>query len=84
MSEEANKYWDTKQWPTIDGIKADRLITQRKAFLNHLGARQRENAADLEYAKHLLDQPYDHRVVEPQYMCNQCLDQYWREQGMER
>jgi len=57
MSEEATKYWDTRQWyAAADGTKDKRLITLRKVVLNDAAKRQRENA-DLEYAKHLLDAP---------------------------
>jgi hypothetical protein len=61
MSEERlTKYWDGKQWRGKDENKEDRLITLRKLVLNDAAKRQRENIVDLEYAKHLLDQPFEY------------------------
>ena len=54
----STEFWDSRHLHGLDGEKSDRLITSRKAHRNHLAKCQRENAADLGYAKHLLDESF--------------------------
>jgi hypothetical protein len=58
MASKNTEFWDSRRWHGVDGEKSNRLITNRKAFLNDSAKRERAHAGDLEYAKHLLDVPF--------------------------